>query len=225
MFSRVSDAVLDAIAVLSPVECAGCGAPDRSLCVACTAALEAEVTPRTLAGGLIVFTALRYEGVPRQVLLALKESDRTDVARALSHPLGLALGRAVAPGVEVVALPASRAAWGRRGFNQVTLLCRRAGYRTSRVLVSIRRVTSQKTLGATERATNVAGSMRAKRSLVGRSFVLVDDVLTTGATMEEAARAVREAGGEVVCGVTLAFTPRLLRYPGNAREVPSDFAG
>ncbi|HWR86117.1 MAG TPA: ComF family protein, partial [Rhodoglobus sp.] len=70
------DAVLDAWAVLFPVECAGCGAPDRAVCAACRVALHPQPTPRTTPGGLVVITALRYEGEVRRMVLALKEQER-----------------------------------------------------------------------------------------------------------------------------------------------------
>src|SRR4051812_44171553 len=85
--ARLTAAILDALAALSPVACAGCGTHDRSLCDTCRVAIEPNVTPRTLADGTTVFTALRYEGVARQALLALKESGRTDVARYLAASL------------------------------------------------------------------------------------------------------------------------------------------
>lgn len=204
------DAVLDAWAVLFPVECAGCGAPDRAVCVDCRAALTSDPTPRTTAGGLTVVTALRYEGVPRRVLLALKEQERLDVATALSRPLAAALAAARPGAAELTPVPTSRAAYRRRGFDPVALLLRRAGYRPVRVLRHTRSIGRQKTLGAAERAANLRGALAARRPLGGRRFVLIDDVLTTGATLDEAARAIREGGGEVDLAICLAFTPRLL---------------
>lgn len=209
MVTRIRSALLDALAVLSPVDCAGCGAPDRSLCDDCRRALAPAVTPRTLSDGSIVFTALRYEGVVRRAMLALKESGRTDVAGALSAPFAAALSRAAQPGAEFLAVPTSTAAWRRRGYDPVALLARRAGLRHTRVLRSTRSTASQKTLGAVDRASNLQSSMVSKKSLVGRRFVLIDDVVTTGATLAEAARAVTAAGGEVVGRAALAFTPRL----------------
>src|SRR5476649_358350 len=94
MGSRITGALLDALAVLSPVDCAGCGSPDRALCEHCQLELEPAVTPRTLPDGSTVFTALRYEGVVRRTLLALKESGRTDVAKPLSASLSAAVERA-----------------------------------------------------------------------------------------------------------------------------------
>jgi ComF family protein len=213
MLTRTVSAVLDALAALSPVDCAGCGGPDRSLCAACRTELVPAVTPRSLDDGSTVFTALRYEGVVRQVLLALKESGRTDVAKPLGAALAFALARASGPGIEIVAVPTSKAAWRRRGYDPVALLVRKAGYDLARVLVHARGTESQKTLGQHERANNLHGSMLARGSLSGRRFVLVDDVMTTGATLAEAARALREAGGEVVGSVALAFTPRLFGAP------------
>src|SRR5690606_38318784 len=59
----VRDAVLDAVAVLLPVECAGCGTPDRALCDSCRAALLAEPVPHRTPGGVLVRAAVPYDGV------------------------------------------------------------------------------------------------------------------------------------------------------------------
>jgi len=209
VLSRIRQAVLDALAVLSPVDCAGCGSPDRSLCDDCRVELDAAVTPRTLADGSTVFTALRYEGVVRRTVLALKESGRTDVVGPLSVPLAAALSRVAQPGVEFLAVPTTSAAWRRRGYDPVRLLARRAGVRHTRVLRRARQTASQKTLGAADRAINIQGSMVSRTSLNGRRFVLIDDVVTTGATLAEASRAITSAGGEVVGQAALAFTPRI----------------
>lgn len=209
MVMKVVGALLDALAALSPVDCAGCGSADRTLCADCRRAISPAVTPRTLADGTTVFTALRYEGPVRQALLAFKEGGRTDVARPLGLSLAPALARAAQPGVEVVAVPTSRAAWRRRGYDPVALLCRRAGIDLAKVLVHDRSTASQKTLGLDDRASNLIHSMSAKGSLVGRKFILVDDIVTTGATFAEGVRALRAAGAEVVGGAALAFTPRI----------------
>ena len=237
MVSRIPGALLDALAVLSPIDCAGCGGADRSLCEHCQLELEPEVTPRTLADGSTVFTALRYEGVVRRTLLALKESGRTDVARPLARALSAAMERAAiecaatgcaatghaahdpagVPSVEFLSVPTSRSAWRRRGYDPVALLCKRAGYVPAKSLRSSRATVSQKTLGLAERSVNLHESMRSRVSLRGRRFILVDDVVTTGATLAEATRAVRAAGGEVAGLAALAFTPRLF---GSSPSIP-----
>lgn len=220
----VRNAVLDALAVVAPVNCAGCGRADRGLCDECRAELLPAVTPRRLLLGIVAYTALRYEGVVRQALLAFKEEGRTDVARALAAPLTAAIARALVPGEastggaatpELIAVPSTRAAWRRRGYDPVALLCRRAGYSLARELVHDRRTESQKLLAGEDRESNLHQSMRARRRLDGRTFVLIDDVLTTGATLREATRAVQEAGGTVVAAVALAFTPRLFTQQGD----------
>jgi len=196
----VHAALLDALAVLFPVDCAGCGAPDRSVCAACAASLSGPVIESRTPGGLPVRSALRYEGTTRKLLLALKEENRTDVARTLRRSLTPLLD----PALTLVAVPPSRQAWNRRGYDPVRLLLPTS----VRALEVARQTSVQKSLTEAERARNRAGSLRATGSLAGRRLAVADDIMTTGSTLDEAARAIRAAGGEVVEAVTLAATPR-----------------
>lgn len=208
----VRDAMLDALAVLMPVECVGCGAPDRSVCSACRAMLAADLRQHALADGTPVLSALDYSGVARAAILAFKEQGRTDATRALSAPLRQALCAALescgTPATELVCVPTSRSSYRRRGYDPVRLLVRRAGFRTSGLLRHSRRTEHQKALDRESRGENVVGSLAARVQLTGREVIVVDDVMTTGATLTEAVRAIREAGGRVALAVTLAHTAR-----------------
>lgn len=188
--------MLDAFAVLVPVACAGCGADDRALCAECRSRLVPAPMLQALGDGTVVVSALRYEGVARRAIIALKEQGRTDVGR----PLG---------GIELVTVPSSRSGYRRRGYDPVRLLVHGAGYpRPASVLVNVHARVSQKSLDRPSRGTNIAGSMVASRPLDGRRFLVIDDVVTTGATLVEATRALRAGGAEVVAAAALASTPR-----------------
>ncbi|MFT4122659.1 MAG: phosphoribosyltransferase family protein [Microbacteriaceae bacterium] len=216
MASGWREAALDALAVVLPVRCAGCGRADRALCGGCRAALAPRpaIEHRT-PGGLLVRAAHEYGGVVRRVLLAYKEDGRTVLARELAVPLAALLAPALlapgpvppGPGVVIAAVPSSAAARRRRGFEPVPTLLRAAGYRSPRLLV-VAPGPQQKGLGLAERARARSGAMRARRPLAGIPVLLVDDVVTTGASLDEAARAVRAAGGTVAGAVALASTPR-----------------
>jgi predicted amidophosphoribosyltransferase len=221
------DVLLDGLAVLLPITCAGCGLDDRALCTACRAQLVPTPAVTALADGTLVASALRYEGVARRVVLAFKEQGRTDVRRALSAPLASAIASALsasspsaaAPGaaVELAIVPSGRASFRRRGYDPVLLLLRAAGLsRPASVLANLHERASQKVLDRQSRRANLAGSMTAIRPLDGRRFLIVDDVLTTGATLVEAARALRAGGADVLAAATLAATPR--RLSGLFRE-------
>ena len=223
----IRDAVLDAWSVLMPVECAGCGRPDRALCAACHRALAPVATPRSLPDGTRLITVLRYQGAVREVVLAFKEHERVDVAMALAVALRAAVRAALAEAdttTEVTWVPSSRRAYRRRGYDPVRMLLRRSGMRPARVLRPPVGAARQKTLHVEERARNAAGRFRARQRLEGRRFVLVDDVVTTGSTLADAARAIRDAGGEVVATAALAYTPRLLRHSGDWSVASRDFA-
>lgn len=209
----VIDATLDAWAVLMPVDCAGCGEPDRGLCSRCRARLTPEPAWHRLPDGTPAVSSLDYADIPRQVILAFKEQGRTDAGRTLAAPLKVAIETAVlataSTAPELVPVPTSRAAYRRRGYDPVALLLRRAGFTRASVLRRSRGTLQQKALDVESRSRNLAGSMRATRDLTGRHFIIVDDVMTTGATLTEAARALQDAGGEVIAAATVAHTARL----------------
>ncbi len=199
----VRDALGGALSLLFPTWCAGCDEPDVPLCEHCLAALQPSPTTRTLDGGLPVVSALPFDGVVARVIRACKEDGRTSLAR----PLGRALAEVLPAGADIVPVPSSRAALRRRGYAVTELLVRRAGAAPQRLLVPARAAADQRGLGRRERAANVAGTLRARRA-DGARVIIVDDVLTTGATLAEAARVLREAGADVVGAATVAATPR-----------------
>ena len=208
------EALLDAWAVLMPTECSGCGTPDRALCAACRAALRAAPTSAR-RDALTVWSALDYTEVVGRVLVAYKDGGRTDAAPMLAAALGAAVAAALAAappgasGILLVTVPSSRRAWRARGFTPVDLLLRRAGLRATALLRPSVSVADQVGLGRQQRLDNRSGSLAAIRSLAGSRIVLVDDIVTTGATLLEARRAIRQAGGDVVGAATVAETRRL----------------
>ena len=212
MLRMMQAAALDALAVLLPVECAGCGAWDRAVCSRCRDALEPCARSRELGDGLRVWAGLEYEGIARSVMLALKAQQRVDAARALAPALACAVRAAAAAGradgVEVVAVPGTRAAYRRRGYDPVRLLISRAGLGASRVFAAARPHRAQKELSVDERDRNLRGSFRLTASVAGHGILLIDDVVTTGATLREAARVLREGGAEVVGAAVVASTER-----------------
>jgi predicted amidophosphoribosyltransferase len=210
------EAILDAMAVVLPVTCAGCGVDDRSLCDGCRGQLQPRPFVRELDDGTPVWAALAYDGVVRRAILELKEQGRTDVGAALALPFASAVTAAAHhagvsgnTAVELVLPPVSRASFRRRGYDPVRLLARAAGLPPpASALADRHERASQKTLDRGQRARNLEGTMLAVRPLVGRRFLVLDDVVTTGATLVEMIRSLREGGAVVVGGAVLAATPR-----------------
>ena len=188
--------------------CAGCATPGTLLCDRCRDALTPAPRMVRTPGGLAVRAALPYEGPAAACIRALKDRGETMLARPLGAALSAVLAPAQNPSTWVVPVPTSRAAFRRRGYRVPELLARRAGAEVQRVLAVARVTPDQRGMGAADRAGNVRGALRARRAVPGARVVIVDDVVTTGATLDEAARALRVAGFEVISAVALAATPR-----------------
>jgi predicted amidophosphoribosyltransferase len=225
---QLAAAGLDAWAAVLPTACSGCGAADRALCKSCRLALLPAVHPVTRDDARI-WSALTYQGVARHVIAAYKDNGRTDAAAALAAPLRAAIvaalaavpnlpapassapGRRTPPaGIQLVTIPSSHRAWRERGYHPVDALLHRVGLHPAPLLAQRGMVSDQVGLGRAERAANKSHSLVARRALTGVAVILVDDIVTTGATLLEARRAVFAAGGTVVGLATLAETQRLL---------------
>jgi ComF family protein len=154
-----------------------------------------------------------YGGELAVALRRLKFGGRRDVARTLSPLLAAPLARAAAGCDLVVPVPLHRRRMARRGFNQSALLVRHAGRAVKLPVdtLSLRRVRAtlpQTGLDARARRGNVEGAFaviaRRRERLAGRRILLVDDIVTTGATMGAAAAALRAAGAGSVTGFCAA---------------------
>jgi ComF family protein len=206
-----------AISWLWRPQCAACTEPtDDPLCSACAGTLlEATDVSSVRAAPLArVVAPWRYGGQLASAIRRLKFTGATHVARTLAPLWAPVLAAAVAEtdGI-VVPVPLHwRRRW-QRGFDQAWLLathaCAAAG--VSPPVIALRRdraAAAQSTLTAAERAANLddAFSVRDERRVDGRAVILVDDVVTTGATLAAAAEPLLRAGAATVIGVTLART-------------------
>lgn len=202
-----AEALLDAWAVVQPVECAGCRVPDRGVCRTCRDAIGL-LRPRLIAeiSGVPVFAAGVYRDPLRSLIRAGKDAGRGDALRALAPVLRRTVETERAHLVddaEVAWIPSTARAMRHRGHDPVRTLLRTARLPASRVLAA-RRAPPQKSLDRRDRAALASERFRVVGRVAARRFLLVDDVVTTGATVCAAATVLRAAGANVVSVVCIA---------------------
>ena len=221
-----------------PVECPGCGAPDVPWCPGCAALLagpparvEAHVPRLDRLDGvppLPVWALARYEGAVRGVVVGWKDRGRADLDRLLApaaaagaRGLTAALARATRPRpLLVVPAPSSAAARRARTRDHLLPLARAVADAVGGLPAPVlRRVAGSDQVGLTARARGANVTVRVDAPALARvvsrsgrrwppSCLLVDDVVTTGATLAAAERALERAGADVVAAFVLAATPR-----------------
>lgn len=224
--SRLAWAGLD---LLYPPYCSGCGKPGARWCPTCQANAR-RITPpvcercgKSQPGGGVcltcqehppVFVALRtwavFDGTLRLALHRLKYEGDMALGEVLAQHLAEVLCTTGWPVDLVVPTPMGRARRKQRGYNQAALLawplaaeCSLA-YQ-SKALQKVRETRSQVGLNFDERHDNVAGAFQADARLAaGKTVLVIDDVTTSGATLQECSLALMAAGAKAVYGLTLA---------------------
>jgi ComF family protein len=197
----VCDACWNAVLPLTPPLCDACGDPLptwRTISIPIARCARCRRAPRQVACARAIGA---YEGALRGIVHALKYDGRRSIAPSLAA-LMRQRGRAVLAGADaVVPVPLHPSRRRERGFNQAADLAAHLGLPVSEALRRVRATAPQTELPASRRHRNVRGAFRptaAVAALRARTVVVVDDVSTTGATLEACARALKEGGvGEV----------------------------
>lgn len=224
--SRFEKALFD---FLFPPRCIGCGSSESFLCLDCSQAFPKLSPPYCLrcgmpAGGgsicsqctkLVAIDGLRspflYRDLAREAIIQLKYKR----IKALAEPLGQLLASYLSsnplPIDTLVPVPLHPKRVRERGYNQSSLMVRELGRLTDLPvigdsLVRLRNTAPQVRITGTEqRQLNVRGAFRCDdQGFQGRRVLVVDDVCTTGATLDSCALALKEAGAASVWGLTLA---------------------
>ena len=219
-----------ALDLLFPKWCIGCGKEGEFICHSCRECLvrvSPPLCPRcgkpqpssTLCPGCLSWQAtidgirspFQFEGVIREAILQLKYKNLRALSETLAELLSDYLIANPLPGEVLVPVPIHRKRLRERGYNQSSLLAHKLGKLAS-LPVADNSLTRQRhalpqtqTKTVAERRNNVAGAFTCRdQSLKDRQVLLIDDVATSGATLDACAAALKDAGATSVWGLTLA---------------------
>ena len=205
-----------------PRKCLECSREGKYVCSVCIK----KVQPRGLnvVNGMKVYSVWKYEGVIRKAIIALKYKYATEIAMELSSYLIISLlkNKFLVPGVYcLVPIPLHRYRQNFRGFNQSEeigrLVAKSLGWKfIPDLLIRKRSTTPQVELKGDDRRRNLQGvfALNLKYQTPARrqagltishySFVLFDDVFTTGSTIKEAVKVLKNEGFKKIWGLTIA---------------------
>jgi predicted amidophosphoribosyltransferase len=205
--------------LILPLECGGCGAPSTRWCDACAIQLSVAagqphvVSPR-IDPQVPVFALGRYAGTRRRAILAMKEQGRSDLVAPLARALAVGVHRLLTWGMvetplTIVPAPTRRSAARRRGGDPVARLARAAvaGHPDVTVVPALRLKALARDsvgLGTSARERNIAGRVLLCGQRPRTEVVIVDDIVTTGATARESVRTLRAAGIPVAAVLAIA---------------------
>ncbi|BBY78715.1 hypothetical protein MPRF_56140 [Mycolicibacterium parafortuitum] len=201
--------------LMLPLQCGGCDTAGTAWCAACDRELTVKpdephvVSPR-LDPGVPVLSLGRYAGARRSAIVALKEHGRADLRAPLAAALRTGLDHLLSWGVvdapvTLVPAPTRRSSARRRGGDPVARIAALAARDEAVAPVLRMRAFTRDSVGLSSaaRQRNVAGRVRLTAPVAG-PVIMVDDVVTTGATATESVRVLQTGGAVVLAVLTLA---------------------
>jgi len=219
--TRAFEQFLDAVL---PTSCIGCKSLGSHICTSCS--INFQFQPHRVSRASLQGLAITELGPPAlQLISAIKDQGRTQLLGALAEWMADGLEQLAAPAkaseFALAPIPSSKRALARRGFNPVLLLAqkvsRRLGMQLDEGLRLARQPNDQRELGVEQRKANLDFAMRYQPGKFGsKPLILIDDVVTTGATLLEARRAVLESAASVVGFIAFAETRE--RQGANSRK-------
>lgn len=223
---RLKTAILD---ILLPLQCVGCGREGNLLCRSCSESLprvrlplcqrcgatvnEGNLCPTCLNHPLAIDrirSAFLFQGVVRQAILQFKYRHLKTMAAPLAQLLAEYLHSHPMMGEVLVPVPLHPRRLRRRGYNQACLLAEELSKLTGLpvaedALIRVRDALPQaRTKSAVERRQNVRHAFACPGTMEGVQVLLIDDVCTTGSTLDACAIALKSAGASSVWGLTVA---------------------
>lgn len=185
------------------------------ICYCCGIPMQGAFHPESLCGVCMAEppafdkarAVLAYDDLTRPLVLALKHAGRKDGVKLFANWIAQ-----IVPNIDeidlIVPVPAHWTRLFERGYNQAAWLAQALGKQSGKtwrpdVLIRHRKTGSQNGLSLKGRQRNVQGAFKVMRRLDGMNILLVDDVYTTGATLEACAKALKRAGAKNICAVSL----------------------
>lgn len=199
--------------MLLPSKCSICSRPPSVLCASCLKSFEG-ARRAVHRGGLSGYSLFAFDKNSAKLISDFKEKGQFAIANALIDALldsSLKTALLDVQAEALVAVPSSSQSFAKRGFVPAVAIANQIARHLnlpvfSRALWLTRSASDQAGLDQEARSLNLVAAMAGSVALSGRRVLLVDDIVTTGASLAEATRAVKAVGGQVVGFVTLAET-------------------
>jgi predicted amidophosphoribosyltransferase len=195
--------------LIFPVRCLGCSTLGLSICSQCRQGWHPHIYRSFSrdAERFPIYSSISYSTIASKVLLAAKERNLIQADQLIYDAFKKSMTQCIKEVgigllIPIPSRPSIARLRGRQFVAEMSFqLTEVTGAPTFEILTHSRKVKDQSSLDAKERRRNLDGSMKALRYLSGKA-ILIDDLVTSGATLHEAARALREKGIEVAAAVT-----------------------